>query len=66
MPNTVANKKSVLFGFAFIDKSLPANLCDFGVSLSREKLRWEAKMDLNDLVKILIETDVKKVIEKGY
>lgn len=35
-------------------------------SKAKEKLGWVAETDLNSLVKIMVESDLKKVIEKGY
>lgn len=33
---------------------------------AKEKLGWEAKTKFEDLVKLMVDADVKKVIEKGY
>ncbi len=33
---------------------------------AKEKLGWEAKTDLNELVRLMVESDYKKVVEKGY
>ncbi len=30
------------------------------------KLGWEAKTDLNELVRIMVESDLKKVLERGF
>jgi GDPmannose 4,6-dehydratase len=33
---------------------------------AKEKLRWEAKTKLEELVQIMVNFDLKKVVEKGY
>ncbi len=33
---------------------------------AKEKLDWEAKTDLNELVKIMVESDLKNVFKKGF
>jgi len=35
-------------------------------SKAKEKLGWEAKTDLNELVRIMVESDFKKVLERGF
>lgn len=35
-------------------------------SKAREKLDWEAETKLEELVKLMVESDIKKVLEKGY
>jgi len=33
---------------------------------AKEKLGWEAKTNLEDLVKLMVVSDLQKVLEKGY
>lgn len=59
-------RKEVVSVFPKYLRTTEAELLIGNPTKAKEILGWEAKSDLNELVLIMVESDFKEVLEKGY